>query len=67
MTYDDSYIEYWGEVYRARAQLQRYCTFEQFLARPLYYADGHVGQALLLEQLAVQRRVDAQCHNGRHP
>ena len=57
MTYDDSYIEHWGEFYRARAQLQRYCTFEQFLARPRYYVEN-VGRAPLLDQLAVRRRLD---------
>lgn len=58
MTFDDNYIEHWGEIYRASTVLQRYCTFERFLARPREIA-GDVGRALLARQLEVQRRLDA--------
>jgi len=64
MTFPDAYIEHWGEVYRASRVLQGYCPFVQFLAQPRYYVEN-VGRAPLLEQLAVRRRIDAQCHNGR--
>jgi len=65
MTYDDGYIELWGEVYRANRLLQGYCPFVQFLARPRYYLE-RVGHALLPEQLAVRRRIDHESRPTNH-
>lgn len=56
MTYDDSHIERWGEVYTASPLLQRYCSFEQFLARPREVIDG-IGDKPLAAQLAVRART----------
>lgn len=56
MTYADSYIERWGEIYTASPRLQCYCSFEQFLARPREVIEG-VGTSPLAEQLAVRVRV----------
>ena len=62
--YDDSYIEYWGEVYRARPVLQRYCTFAQFIARPNWYVEN-IGRAALIAQRTIQQQIDAHYRNGR--
>ena len=56
MTYDDSTIDYWGEIYTASPRLQGYCSFEQFLARPREVIDG-IGDKPLSVQLAVRARV----------
>jgi hypothetical protein len=62
--YDDSYIEHWGEVYRARPVLRRYCTFEQFIVRPHWYVEN-IGRAVLIAQRIVQQQIDAQYRKWR--
>ena len=52
----DAYIEHWAGVYTSSTLLRRYCTFEKFLTRPQHYVD-EIGRVLMLEQIAVQRRV----------
>lgn len=66
MTYDDAYIEQWGEVYTASPRLQRYCSFERFLARPLAIIDG-IGEQPLAAQLAVRWRVAHLMQTERRP
>ena len=63
-TYSDEVLEFWGEIYTARPDLQRYCTFAQFLARPRQVI-ADVGRAPLLAQIEVMKRLDAQHRNGR--
>jgi hypothetical protein len=58
MTYDDSIVDYWGEIYTASPRLQAYCSFEQFLARPREIIAG-VGRAPLAAQLAIRRALDS--------
>lgn len=65
MTYPDAYLEHWAEVFTAHPCLRRICTFEQFLARPQMTLAAVIGGTLLPRQRAVQRRLDAQRHNGR--
>jgi len=59
MTWDDAYIERWGEVYTAHSSLRRLCTFEQFLVQPAAWLRRLIGEELLPRQRAVQRRLDA--------
>ena len=55
-TYPDAFLEHWGNIYTSNRLLRRYCSFIQFLARPQHYVN-EIGRVLLLEQIAVQRRL----------
>jgi hypothetical protein len=66
MTYDDTYIEHWGEVFTAHPCIRRFCTFEQFLRRPRSIIDALAGDTLLPRQLEWQRRIDVQQLERRH-
>jgi len=65
MTYDDDYIEHWGEVFTGHPCIRRFCTFEQFLRRPRAIIDALAGDTLLPRQLEWRRRLDAEKLNAR--
>lgn len=63
MTYDDSYIERWGEVFTSQPWIRSLCTFEVFLRDPYWYVGStdrpqYNCRCLLLAQRAVQLRLD---------
>jgi len=69
-TYDDSYIDYWGQEYLSRSLSSYGIQFELFLAMPEAilaaideaYPDGHL--PLLPAQQRVQRKIDLQTPLG---
>jgi hypothetical protein len=59
MTYSDEHLERWGEIFTANPCIRRFCTFEQFIARPYRICAALAGDTLLPRQRELQQRLDA--------